>query len=204
MFAIFLFLTYFLQASLGYTPIRTGLAFLPMIGAIAVTSSLAGSIALPRFGLRPLIPLGMVFAGVGLVFLTRIGLDSTYPVDILPGLLIFGVGLGLIIAPTMQGSVSRVDPQDAGVASAMVSTVQQVGGSIGTALLSAIAASAATNYLAGRVPSAMAAAQAAVESYVAVFWWAAGIFAVGALLTVVLLRSGPLDHAVDQTRVDAP
>ena len=197
MFAIFLFLTYFLQASLGFTPIQTGLAFLPMIGALAITASLATSTILPRVGARPLVPTGMAIAAAGLVFLTRIGLDSTYTADILPGLLITGIGVGMTLAPAMEGAVSGVAVEDAGVASATVNTMQQIGGSIGTALLSTVAASAATDYLATRRPSPLVAAQAAIESYVTVFWWAAAIFTVGALITGLVLRSGRLEAAAE-------
>jgi EmrB/QacA subfamily drug resistance transporter len=203
MFAIFLFLTYFLQVSLAYTPIETGLAFLPMIGALAITANLATTIALPRFGPRPLVPTGMALAAVGVLLLTGISLETSYVSGILPQLIVIGVGMGLIFAPGMQGAVSGVESHDAGVASAMVNTVQQVGGSIGTALLSTVAANAATDYLAGQVPTAALAAQAAVESYVTVFWWAAAIFATGSVITALVLRSGTLPAAAEGTVVVA-
>jgi hypothetical protein len=112
--------------------------------------------------------------------------------DILPALIIIGIGIGLALAPAMQGAVSGVDPQDPGVASATVNTMQQIGGSTGTALLSTMAASAAADYLATRTANPGAAAQAAVESYITVFWWAAAIFTAGSLITAITLRSGRL------------
>jgi EmrB/QacA subfamily drug resistance transporter len=207
-FAIFLFLTYFLQVSLGFSPVQTGLGFLPMIGVLAVTASVATSMLLPRLGARPLVPTGMFVAAGGILLLTRISLESSYVTGILPGLMLVGLGMGLIFAPAMQGAVSGVEAHDAGVASAMVNTMQQIGGSIGTALLSTIAASAATNYLTDAAPSAglsqqALAAQAAVESYVAVFWWAAIIFAIGGVITGLVLRSGPLAKAAEGAAVIA-
>ncbi len=193
MFGVFLFLTYYTQRSLGYSPIQTGLAFLPMIGGIMVTATTATSVLLPRLGARPLIPLGMVLAASALAFLTRLDLSSSYASDILPGLIVMGLGLGLIFAPAMSVGTLGVDPDDAGAGSAALNTVQQVGGSIGTALLSTLAASAATSYLVDRVASPEALAQSAIESYSTAYWWSASFFVVGAILTALLLRSGKPD-----------
>jgi sugar phosphate permease len=105
---------------------------------------------------------------------------------VLPSLLLIGVGFGLVVAPSFSTATLGVPRQDSGVASAMVSTSQQVGGSIATALLSTLAVSATTDYIVANGPSA----QAAVEGYTTAFWWAAAIFAVGAIVTGALLRSG--------------
>ncbi|HEV2528377.1 MAG TPA: DHA2 family efflux MFS transporter permease subunit [Thermomicrobiales bacterium] len=190
MFGVFLFLTYYLQMSLGYSPIRTGLAFLPMVGAIMTSATLASIVLVYRVGARPLIPAGMVMAALGLLYLTRMDLGSTYAVDILPALLVMGVGMGLIFATATSVGTLGVDPDDAGAGSAFLNTVQQVGGSIGTALLSTIAATAATDYLATRAATPEAIAQASIESYSAAYWWSAGLFLVGAILTALILRSG--------------
>ncbi|NMO00514.1 DHA2 family efflux MFS transporter permease subunit [Gordonia sp. TBRC 11910] len=194
MFGIFLFLTYYLQQNLGFTPITTGLAFLPMIGIVIVMSTLATAILLPRFGPRWMAAAGMFIAAGGMVFLTQLSTTSSYATDILPGLLVIGFGLGLSMAPAMQGAISGVSPDDAGVASATVNTMQQVGGSVGTALLSTIASSAATAFAADHLTMAPArlAAQAAVHSYTTAFWWAAAIFAIGGLLAGTVMRSGTL------------
>jgi hypothetical protein len=101
-----------------------------------------------------------------------------------------GLGLGLIFAPSFNNATLGVEPSDAGVASAMVNTSQQVGGSIGTALLSTLAASATTSYLTGRVPRPDVVTQAAVHGYTTAFWWSAAIFAAGAVICGVVLRSG--------------
>ncbi|PRY17121.1 MFS transporter [Kineococcus rhizosphaerae] len=193
MFGVFLFLTYYLSAQLGYTPVRTGLAFLPMIGAISVTAPVVGSRLLTRVGPKPLIPTGLVLAAVGMALLTRIDVDSSYASVVLPGLVVEGVGLGFIFSAAMASAVQGVDRADAGVAGAMANTVQQIGGSIGTALLSALAGSAATRYAqdhAAQMATAAGKAQAVVASYHAAFWVCAAIFLVGALVTALVLRRG--------------
>lgn len=196
MFGIFLFLTYYLQVNLHFTPIRTGLAFLPMIAMLIVTATTATGVLLPRFGPRWLMAGGMMIAALGMVLLTQLTDTSTYAAHVLPALLIMGVGLGASMAPAMQGAVSGVLPEDAGVASATVNTMQQVGGSVGTALLSTIAASAAASYAtshAGQVTNPMALQQlAAVHSYTTAFWVAAAVFAAGAVISALLIPNGPL------------
>ncbi|MFE4503733.1 MFS transporter [Rhodococcus sp. NPDC056743] len=201
MFAVFLFLTYYMQLILGYTPIVTGLAFMPMVFGIVTAATLSTAVLLPRFGPRILITSGMVIAAIGMIILAQISVDSTYAVHILPGLVVTGLGMGSIFAPSMQGATSGVRYEDAGVASATVNTMQQVGGSIGTALLSTIAASASTNYLVGRELNPLTQAQAAVESYTTTFYWAAAIFAVGAVLTGLVVRSGLLPAAPENQPV---
>src|SRR5919109_1357938 len=190
MFGVFLFLAYYLQQTLGFSPIETGLAFLPMMGAVMAVATTASTALLPRTGPRPLMTLGMVLAAAGMALLAQLGIDSTYAAHVLPGLIIIGLGLGLVMAPAMNTATLGVDSADAGVASATVNTMQQVGGSLGTALLSTLSASAASGYLAGNRPSPDVAAQAAVHGYTTAFWWGAAIFAIGAVVSALLLRRG--------------
>ncbi|TFC11873.1 DHA2 family efflux MFS transporter permease subunit [Cryobacterium algoritolerans] len=189
MFGIFLFVTYFLQTSLGYTPIQTGLSFLPMIAMLVLAAQLSTNIFVPRFGPKVMVPFGMALGATGMAYLTHLGLDSSYAADILPPLMILGFGMGSIMPASMQTATLGVDRQFAGVASAMVNTSQQVGGSIGTALLNTLAATAATDYLAAHLPvSAAVAAQAAVHSYATAYWWGAGFFLFGGVLAALLFR----------------
>lgn len=126
-----------------------------------------------------------------MVWLTGLGLDNTYATHVLPPLVVTGLGIGLIMAPAMSLATSGVASDDAGVASASVNTMQQIGGSIGTALLNTLAASAATSYLVGKDPTdKLNQAQAALESYSTAYWWSVSFFAVSALLTAVLYRRG--------------
>jgi EmrB/QacA subfamily drug resistance transporter len=184
MFGVFLFLTYYLQQTLGFSPVKTGLAFLPMVGILAATAGLAQTRILPRTGPRPLIGLGMLIAAAGMAWLAQVGLHSTYAADVLPPLLVEGVGIGLTMATAMGTATLGVTAADAGVASALVNTGQQIGGSIGTALLSTLASGAATSFI-SHGPAA-----AAVHGYTTAFWWAAAIFAAGAVVCGLLLRPG--------------
>jgi MFS family permease len=189
MFGIFLFVTYFLQISLHYTPIQTGLSFLPMIGMLILAAQLSTNIFVPRFGPKIMVPIGMTLATIGMVYLTHLDLSSTYAADVLPPLMIIGAGMGSIMPASMQTATLGVDRQFAGVASAMVNTSQQVGGSIGTALLNTLAATAATNYVAAHLPaSATVATEAAIHSYAVAYWWGAGFFAFGAVFSALLFR----------------
>jgi EmrB/QacA subfamily drug resistance transporter len=190
MFAVFLFLTYYLQQNLGFSPITNGLAFLPMTATVVVSAMLSSTILQARFGPRRLIVTGMLLGSVGMLLLTGLGLHSTYLADILPSLLIMGVGMGMIFAPSMSNATLGVSPSDAGVASATVNASQQVGGSVGVALLSTLAASAVTSQLAGLRPTTALLAQATVHGYTTAFMWAAGIFLLGAVVSASLFRPG--------------
>ena len=190
MFGVFLFLTYYLQQTLGFSPIQTGLAFLPMSAAIMVTATTATTMLVPRVGPRPLVSAGMVLAAVAMAVLAQLKVDSSYAAHVLPALLVMGVGLGLIFAPAMSTATFGVDPSDAGVASAMVNTSQQVGGSIGTAVLSTIFTSAVTSYATGHAPGPGLPEQAAMHGYTTAFWCSAAVFVVGAVACGLVFRSG--------------
>jgi EmrB/QacA subfamily drug resistance transporter len=195
LFGVFLFLTFYMQNTLGYSAVRTGFAFLPMVVVLSLTSVLVSSRLLPHLGPRPLVPPGLVVAAVGMIIFTRLGAHSSYPTHLLPALLILGVGIGFAVSPSTNTATANVEPDDAGVASAMVNTSQQIGGSIGTSFLNTIAASAVTSFVASHPPSTTLAAQAAVHSYTVVFWWAAGLLAAGAATTLLLFRSGAVAAA---------
>jgi hypothetical protein len=189
MFGIFLFVTYYLQASLRFSPIQTGLSFLPMIAMLVLAAQLSTNIFVPRFGPKIMVPTGMVLAMIGMILLTRLNLDSSYAANVLPALMVMGFGMGTIMPASMQTATLGVDREFAGVASAMVNTSQQVGGSIGVALLNTLAATAATDYLASHTPAtAEVAANAAIASYATAYWWGAGFFALGAVVSALLFR----------------
>ncbi|MFC5677186.1 MFS transporter [Aeromicrobium endophyticum] len=193
LFAVFLFLTYYVSLTLGYSPLKTGFSFVPMIlGIMATATGSAGLVA--RIGPKIPVFVGMMLAAIGMVLFAQLEVDSTYALHILPGLIITGLGIGLSIAPAFSAATSGVDAEHAGVASASVNTFQQIGGSIGTAVLSAFAASATSDYLSGlgRAPSKADQALAAVDGYTTVFWWAAGVFVVGAVICGALFRPGPV------------
>jgi EmrB/QacA subfamily drug resistance transporter len=202
LFGMFLFLTYYLQITLGYSPVETGLAFMPMVGALMVAAIAASNIAVPRLGPKPVIPAGMALAAGGMLLLTGLGLDSTYATNVLPALLIVGAGMGLVMAPSMSLSTAGVGTEDAGVASAAVNAMQQIGGSLGTALLTTVAASAAADHLAGKDPTnALVQAGAALASYDAAFVLSAGMFVAGLFICALLFPRGVPDHDEDATPV---
>jgi EmrB/QacA subfamily drug resistance transporter len=203
MFGVFLFLTYYLQNLLHYSPVVTGLGFLPLVACIMIAAQLSTIVLLPRIGPKLPVAIGMVLGAAGMAWLTNIGLTSDYAAHILPQTILMGLGIGFIIAPAINVATTGVRPADAGVASAMVNTSQQVGGSIGIALLSSLASSAATSYLAGRHPTPLVQAQAALHSYIVAFWWSAGIFALGAVVCGLLLRPGKVQPAAEDTEAES-
>jgi EmrB/QacA subfamily drug resistance transporter len=188
MFGVFLFLTYYLQQTLGFSPVETGLAFLPMNFAIMLSATGSTAKLMPRYGAKPLIVLGMLLAAIAMVLFAQLGADSGYALHVLPALLIMGLGLGFVFAPAMAIATLGVAARETGIASAMVNTAQQVGGSIGTALLSTFFASAVTSYLTDNGPRAVEQAQ--ISGYTTAFWWSAGIFAIGTVISALLLRGG--------------
>jgi len=188
MFGVFLFLTYYLQQTLGFSAVQSGLAFLPMTATIMIMSQIGTMVLAPRIGPRFIIGPGLAIAAVGMWMLTQLDLGSTYVNGVLPATMVFGVGLGLTFSSGMSMATYGVDSQDAGVASAMVNTGQQVGGSVGTALLNTLAASAATSYVSSHAAGPDLVAQATMHSYTTAFGWAAGILAAGAVICGALLR----------------
>ncbi|MGH3244556.1 MAG: MFS transporter [Spirillospora sp.] len=198
MFGIFLFLIYYMQATLGYSAIKSGLALLPMVVATGVSANLGNIKLMPKFGPRPLVFAGLALSAGSTAWLTVIEVDSSYLTVLLGPTVIAGFGMGLLFAAGLQTGTSGVGAEDAGVASASLQIGQQLGGAIGTALLNTIAASATTDYLEGHAqgqPTPQLLQLAAIDGYTAVFWWSAGIFAVGAVLCTLLLRGGPLPAA---------
>jgi EmrB/QacA subfamily drug resistance transporter len=194
-FGIFLFLIYYMQVTLGYSPVKSGVALLPMVAVIGVMANVGTIKLMPRFGPKPLVIAGLLVNAAAMVWLTRIGAHSGYAQALLGPVVVAGAGLGLVFSSVINTGTFGVAPRDAGVASASVNTGQQLGGAIGTALLNTIAASATTSYLASHAhgrPVSQLVQLAAVHGYTTVFWWCAGIFAAGAVICGALLRSGPL------------
>ena len=188
-FGVFLFLTFYLQEVKGYSPVTSGLAFLPMIGCILLSSNVSSIVTLPRFGPRVLITTGMLLGTGGMTYLTQLTVTSSYLGGILPALLILGLGFGMIFAPAINTATAGVRRQDSGVASALVNTMQQVGGSIGTSALSTIALTATASFLVAHHTGPLAPAVAATHGYTTAFAVSAGVFGLGVILAIVLLPS---------------
>ena len=206
LFGIFLFLTYYLQQTLGYSPLVTGFAFLPMSAGLIVAANLSTISLMPRFGPKPLIGFGMLAASGGVAWLAQLGSHTGYTTGVLGPLILAGIGVGMVIAPAINTGTFGVAPQDAGVASATVTVGQMLGGSVGTSLLNTIFASAVASYLTAHLAAARIIGHQALtglalaHGYDTAFWWTAGIFAFGAVIAGALLRPGPLG----QKRTPAP
>lgn len=190
MYGLFLFLTYYLQVVLGYSPIRTGLAFLPLSAAVLVSSGAIASRLLPRVPPRALVVPGLLVAAAAMALLTQLHVDSGYLSQVLPAEILLGLGAGCVFVPAFNVATQRVDRRDAGVASAVVNTSQQVGGSVGTALLNTIAASATAGYLASHARGPLAGHLALVHGYSVATAVAASILATAAVFAAVLMNAG--------------
>ena len=199
-FGISLFLVYYLQGVLGYSPMRTGVAFLPMVVALAFSAFIASARLQAKVGPRPLVPTGMVIAMMGTVLFTRLDPNAHYMSAVLPGLVLTGLGLGLIFAPAVASATAGVSVADAGASSALVNTAGQIGGSVGAALLNTIAVSATARAVGGST-ALLLPPSATVHGYVIAFWWAAGFFGVGAVVTFGVLESGVPDLDSDRVMV---
>ncbi|MFC0600354.1 MFS transporter [Streptomyces palmae] len=198
MFGLFLFLTYYLQIVKGYSPVKTGLAFLPMIAGMITGSTQIGTRLMNRVPARLLMGPGFAVAAIGMLLLTQIDLNTSYAALILPGFLLMGLGMGTAFMPGMSLATYGVQPQDAGVASAMINTSQQVGGAIGTALLNTIAASATTSYGKSHLAEARNLEHLKLESmvhgYSVAIWWAFGILLLASVVATVMINAGRPSH----------
>ncbi|MET8221421.1 MFS transporter [Streptomyces hirsutus] len=197
MFGLFLFLTYYLQVVQGYSPVKTGFAFLPMVVGMITGSTQIGARLMTRVAPRLLMGPGFLVAALGMLMLTRLEVDTSYAAVLLPGMLMLGLGMGTAFMPAMSLATLGVEPRDSGVASAMVNTSQQVGGAIGTALLNTIAASATTSYIADHMGGAANRSQqqlvqleGMVQGYTSAIWFAVGILVLAAAIALTLVNAG--------------
>ncbi|HEX3932866.1 MAG TPA: MFS transporter [Nocardioides sp.] len=201
MFAMFLFLSYYLQFNLGYSALKSGLAVLPFSGGVIVTSGVVPSL-MPRTGPKPLMLVGLAMAAVGLATFTSISDTSSWAGHVLPGELLMSVGFALLLVPLSNLALTGVSPDDAGVASAVLNSTQQVGGTLGTSLLNTIYASAVTSFLKAHhlAPSGFNPL-AAIHGYRVAFWIGAGLIAAAFVVVLALVKVGRTDVAPDAPRV---
>jgi EmrB/QacA subfamily drug resistance transporter len=195
MLGLYLFLTYFLQTVLGYSPINAGLAFLPLSAAVLAAAQMTGRV-MARLRPRTLIVPGLLVAAAGMVLLTGLRPDSSYIVGVLPAEILLGLGLGTVFTPAISLATSRVQPREAGVVAAVVSTAQQIGASVGVAVLNTLAATAVADHLASHRPSATEHTAALVHGYTVAAGWGAAILTAGAVLAALLVTARrPMDRA---------
>jgi EmrB/QacA subfamily drug resistance transporter len=194
-FGVSLLMTYYMQVVLGYSPLWTGLGYLPMTVATVVASTQISARLLPRVAPRTLMVPGTVLTAGGMMLLTRTTVHATYATQILPGLVLMGFGMGLTFMPIYATATAGVAPRESGVTSATVSTSQQVGASIGTALLNTIATTGSTAYIAAHLHDPAERArivhEGAVHGYSVALWWAAGIMLLAGLVAALVVDAKP-------------
>lgn len=190
-YGVFLFLTYFLQNVNHYSPVKAGLAFLPLMVVNGLTATQLSSRLMSRLRTRILVIPGMVIAAVGAALLTKITPDASYVAHVLPAELLIGLGIGLAVVPFVSTATNNAEPKDAGVTAAATNTSQQIGASVGTALMNTIAATATASYLAAHARSADLGADATVHGYAVASAYAAGVLLLAALVSGVLINARP-------------
>ena len=200
LFAMFLFLTFYFQFNLGYSPLRSGFAFLPFSGGIIVSAGVVSQL-LPRVGPRPLVLPGLVMSVAGMLLLTRVDQDTPYVMYVLPAQLLISVGLAGVFIPAASVALVGVGNHDAGVASAVLNSSQQIGGSLGTALLNTVFAAAVTSYFTEnlRDPADAAALTPAafIHGYHVAFAWGAGLLTAALLVAFFLINAKREDVPVE-------
>ncbi|MER6356765.1 MFS transporter [Streptomyces sp. NPDC001634] len=214
MFGTFLFLTYYMQRVLGYSPVKTGVAYLPITVGMIVGSTQIAARLLHRVPPRTLMVPGLLLAAGALALIAQVGVEPAYASHVLPGMLMLGLGMGTAMMTSVSLATGSVAPRDSGAASATFNTAQQVGGSIGTALLNTIAASVTTRYATAHagpgVNPRVLEARAAVHGFNVATWWAMGALLLAALIAATVVDADraptPQDHEtpvpepVDSTR----
>ncbi|MDX6494444.1 MAG: hypothetical protein QOE17_430 [Gaiellales bacterium] len=195
LFAMFLFLSYYFQYNLGYSALKSGIAFLPFSGGIIVTSGVVSTL-LPRTGPKPLMLIGLAMGAAGLATFTFISDTSSWVTSVLPGELLMSIGLALVFVPLSSLALTGVSDDDAGVASAVLNSTQQIGGSLGTALLNTFYASAVSSYVVAHhlSPSAFNPL-AAIHGYHVAFWIGVGLVAAAFVAILVMVNAGKDDIA---------
>ncbi|WP_410812578.1 DHA2 family efflux MFS transporter permease subunit [Micromonospora sp. 067-2] len=187
LFGAFLFLTFYFQVVLQYKPLEAGLASLPVTAGVLIAAGGASQL-MPRVGAKPLMVGGAVLAAVAMLALTRIDVDTSFLTLLLPAQVILGMGLGFTFVPLSSLALVGVPEHDAGAASATLNATQQVGGSLGTALLNTLYTSAVAAYLVGRAPNPVNQIEALVHGYRVAFFWGATLIVLAGLVTLILIK----------------
>jgi EmrB/QacA subfamily drug resistance transporter len=195
LFGFFFFSTLYVQQILGYSPLQAGLAFIPVTVGIGIGAGIAQQLV-KRLGVRATAALGMVIAAFGLYLFSRVTADGTYLSDVLPAIIPQSIGMGLFFVPITLIATTNVGEEDAGLASGLFNTAQQVGGALGLAVLSTLAADKTANVLAdlGRAPTPADRATALLDGFQVAFTFAAIMVAFGAVLLFLLVRRKDVEN----------
>ncbi|MHC3468220.1 DHA2 family efflux MFS transporter permease subunit [Streptomyces sp. 7R007] len=205
MFGVFLFLTYYMQGVLGYSPVKTGVAYLPITVGMITGSTQVAARLLNKVPPRTLMVPGLLLAAGALAIIAQVGTEPAYASHILPAMLMLGLGMGTAMMTSVSLATGSVPPRDSGAASATFNTAQQVGGSIGTALLNTIAASVTSRYLTAHRPGPgvdrrLLQAKALVHGFNVATWWAMAALLLAALTAGVLVNAerAPTPHGAGE------
>jgi EmrB/QacA subfamily drug resistance transporter len=198
-FSMFLMLTLYMQQVLGYSPMKTGVAYLAVAGTAIVWSGVAAQLV-NRVGVKPVIVAGMAFLTAGLLYFTQVSVGGSYLGDLLPGFLLIGVGLGFSFVPISIAALAGVRSSEAGLASGLFNTSQQIGGALGIAALSAVA----TQKTEAGVASGTPVPQALTDGFESAFIWGAIVAAIGIVVGLVLVRRSDLEVPVEEEQAPAP
>jgi EmrB/QacA subfamily drug resistance transporter len=190
LFSMFLMLTLYMQQVLGYSPMKTGVAYLAVAGSSIVWAAVASQLV-TKVGVKPVLVTGMALLTVGLLYFTQVSVGGSYLGDLLPGFLIVAVGMAFSFVPISIAALAGIEAQDAGLASGLLNTSQQIGGALGIAVLSAVAVA----HTGSATDSGGATPDALTSGFQAAFWVGTAIAAVGVLASIVLVRSDELERA---------
>ncbi|HWT22789.1 MAG TPA: MFS transporter [Solirubrobacteraceae bacterium] len=196
LFAMFLMLTLYMQQVLGYSPLRTGVSYLAVAGTAILWSALAAQLV-TRVGVKPVLVAGMAFLTAGLVWFTQVSVGGSYASDLLPGFLLVSVGMGFSFVPISIAALAGVQPSEAGLASGLINTSQQIGGALGIAALSAVATSTTSD----AVASGTGQLYALTDGFQAAFIGGAGVALAGVLVALLIVRRRDLTAPVAEPQV---
>jgi energy-coupling factor transporter transmembrane protein EcfT len=188
LFSMFLLLTLYMQQVLGYSAMKTGVAYLACAGTAIIWANVAAAIVNKVGGVKPVMLVGMSLFVVGLVYFAQVSVDGSYWSDLFPGFLVIGLGLPFVFVPVTIAALAGVSQDQAGLASGLINTSQQIGGALGIAILSAIA----TSITSDAVSTGTSQPQALVDGFTTAFWVAAAIAAVGVVAIAVFVRASEL------------
>ncbi|MEN3313765.1 MAG: hypothetical protein V7645_3094 [Actinomycetota bacterium] len=191
-FSLFLMLTLYMQQVLGYSPMKTGVGYLAVAGTAIFTSAIAAQLV-TRIGVKPVLAIGMTSLTGGLVYFTQVSVGGSYLADLLPGFLLIAVGLGFSFVPISIAALAGIQPAEAGLASGLINTSQQIGGALGIAALSTIATSRTSDALAGGATQT----QALVDGFHGAFFAGVILAAIGIVAALTLIRRDELEQQVE-------
>jgi EmrB/QacA subfamily drug resistance transporter len=192
-FSLFLMLTLYMQQVLGYSPMKTGVGYLAVAGTAIFTSAIAAQLV-TRIGVKPVLAIGMTSLTGGLVYFTQVSVGGSYLADLLPGFLLIAVGLGFSFVPISIAALAGIQPAEAGLASGLINTSQQIGGALGIAALSTIATSRTSDALAGGATRT----QALVDGFHGAFLAGVILAAIGIVAALTLIRRDELEQPVEE------